>query len=230
MVNTLQRDWDALSEKIGYCFSDRSLLQQALTHPSASRLNYERLEFLGDAVLNAVISAQLYRTCMQANEGEMTIRRSQLVDTRSLVKITRTLGLPDYIIIAASEDLSNDRRLRALYSDVLEALVGAICLDGGYVAAERCLTAWFADLLASSVAAPLQKDAKTRLQEYCQKKQWPLPTYTLVEVQGPAHAQIFRMQCEVEGHAQQTTGQGGARRVAEQEAAAAYLHALEAAD
>lgn len=209
-----------LAKFLDYRFDDLNILQRALTHRSAGSRNNERLEFLGDALLGAVIAAELYARYPTAREGELSRLRSSLVRRESLAGLARGIELGDYLELGSGERKSGGHRRNSILADALEALFGAIYLDGGFAACRRCILALFAEKLAEVPDPNRLKDAKTRLQEYLQSRQLSLPEYTVVEVSGDAHAQSFRVQCTIGGIGiAPTVGEAGNRRHAEQEAA-----------
>jgi ribonuclease-3 len=217
----------ALAREIGHDFTDPALLQQALTHRSAGGANNERLEFLGDAVLGCVIAEELYRCFPQAREGELSRLRARLVRRDSLADIAGTLAVGRYLHLGTGERRSGGHQRDSILADAVEALFGAVYLDGGFEAARRCVLGQFATALASLPPVSELKDAKTRLQEHLQSRGLTLPEYTVVRESGQAHARTFRVQCSVEGvDATPTVGQGSSRRLAEQEAAGKMLALL----
>ncbi|MGB5438044.1 MAG: ribonuclease III [Gammaproteobacteria bacterium] len=212
----------ALLNKLGHEFADTTLLEQALTHCSAGSKNNERLEFLGDAVLDCVISDELFQRYPQAREGELSRLRASLVRRDSLAAVAQTLDIGQYLHLGTGERRSGGHHRDSILSDALEALLGAIYLDGGYAACRGCILGLFADLLDNPSTAAALKDAKTRLQEHLQAHHLALPEYRVIEVTGDAHDQFFRVECVV-GDSQPTQGQGRSRRFAEQGAAEQML-------
>ena len=218
----------ALARTIGHEFEDPALLQQALTHRSAGGANNERLEFLGDAVLGCVIAEELYSCFPQAREGELSRLRARLVRRDSLAGIAATLDIGQYLHLGTGERRSGGHHRDSILADAVEALFGAVYLDGGFREARRCILAQFAAGLAALPHVDELKDAKTRLQEYLQSRGQALPEYTVIDVSGKAHAQTFRVQCAIDGAAMAPTlGQATNRRQAEQEAAGKMLAQLE---
>ena len=210
----------ALEKSLDYRFDDLNILQQALTHRSAGSRNNERLEFLGDALLGAVVAGELYARYPGATEGELSRLRSSLVRRESLAGLARALDLGDYLELGSGERKSGGHRRNSILADALEAVFGAIYLDGGFSACRQCILALFAEKLAEAPDPDRLKDAKTRLQEYLQARQLSLPEYAVLEVSGDAHAQSFRVQCTVSDiEIPPTVGEAGNRRHAEQEAA-----------
>ena len=217
-----------LEESLGHEFSDRSLLQQALTHRSAGSHNNERLEFLGDAILGAVIAEDLYRRYPQAREGELSRLRSRLVRRESLTGIGHALDIGQYLSLGGGERRSGGHHRGSILSDAVEAVLGAVYLDSGFEACRDCILTLFNDRLASLSGIEFLKDAKTRLQEYLQSRQLALPEYAVVNESGRAHARSFQVTCTVVGvDLAPTQGQGSSRGDSEQEAAERMLAALE---
>jgi ribonuclease-3 len=225
----LIRDPDLLQKRLGYRFNDAKLLEQALTHRSAGSRNNERLEFLGDAILGGVIASELYRKFPSAKEGRLSRLRASLVRRESLADIAQALQLGDYLQLGAGERRSGGHRRNSIMSDALEALLGAIYLDGGYEPCSECICALFADKLGSLAETTVLKDPKTRLQEFLQAQHKALPNYTVLEVSGQSHAQMFRVECSVAG-VESSAGEGSSRRQAEQVAAENMLAQLMAGE
>jgi len=226
----LSKSTGLLEQFLGHEFTDRALLQQALTHRSAGSRNNERLEFLGDAVLGGVIAEDLYRRYPQAREGELSRLRSILVRRESLADIAHTLDVGQYLTLGAGERRSGGHHRDSILSDAVEALLGAIYLDSGFSACKACILALFEDKLAALSEVAFLKDAKTRLQEYLQSRQKALPEYAVASVSGQAHAQFFKVTCIISDvDVPPTSGQGGSRRHAEQQAAERMLAQLEVA-
>jgi ribonuclease-3 len=221
----LIRNPDLLQKRLGYRFNDATLLEQALTHRSAGSRNNERLEFLGDAILGGVIAGELYQRFPSAKEGRLSRLRASLVRRESLADIAQILQLGDYLQLGAGERKSGGHRRDSIMSDALEALLGALYLDGGYAPCCDCILDLFSDKLGALADATVLKDPKTRLQEFLQAQHKALPTYSVVEVSGQSHAQSFRIECSVAG-AEPSTGEGSSRRQAEQVAAESMLAQL----
>lgn len=216
----------ALQSRIGHVFDNEALFKDAMTHRSAKGDHNERLEFLGDAILGFVVAHALYERFPDEREGALTHLRSVLVNRNSLATLARELSLGDYLHLAPSEKRSGGFDRNSILSDALEALVAAIYLDGGMAAAERCVLSWFESRLNDPTLKDTKKDFKSQLQELCQSKRWPLPTYTLLQSEGKAHALTFTVRCEVAGHDHQVTKRAQTRRRAEQDAAAELLGIL----
>ncbi len=221
--NTFQR-----GDRIGHAFNDPGLLQQALTHRSAGTPNNERLEFLGDSIVNMMVAQALYLRWPKADEGALTRARAELVREGALAVIARSLELGDRLTLGPGEMKSGGHRRDSILADALEAVVAAIYLDAGFAACQAVVLPWFS---ASMEALPATgrpgKDPKTRLQEWLQARQKALPQYELVSESGDDHAKTFRVRCGVTEPAVSTEGEGASRRLAEQQAAAAALEQLD---
>ncbi len=211
----------------GHQFSDPELLQRALTHRSVGSRNNERMEFLGDAVLNCIAAEALFHQWPRADEGDLTRGRAALVRESSLAEIARRLQLGDKIALGPGELKSGGHRRESILADALEAVIGAIFLDAGFEAARRCVTAWLEAPLHGLAQGSVEKDAKTQLQEWLQARQLGLPEYTLVDTRGEEHCRIFRARCAVDALQLSGEGEGASRRLAEQAAAAILLHQCE---
>ena len=206
-----------LSKTQGYSFSDAHLLRQALTHRSAPGNSNERLEFLGDAVLDVVISESLFHSLPDAPEGDLSRLRASLVRDTSLAGIAADLGIGDYLVLGSGERKTGGHRRQSILADALEALFGAVYLDSDFDTVAALVRRVFGAKLADLPHADELRDPKTRLQEWMQARQMGLPDYELIDVSGKAHRQVFRASCQVEDR--MTTGTGTTRRNAEQEAA-----------
>lgn len=204
---------------LGYQFNNPHLLRMALTHRSHSMPHNERLEFLGDSLLNCVISARLYNTYPDLSEGELSRLRAHFVQEQALCKIAGELNLSPLLMLGEGEVKSGGAQRASILADTVEALVGAVYLDGGFDKTQ----AWVNDLFDKSFANidPLEisKDPKTLLQEYVQSKKIDLPIYTITTTHGQAHQQIFVVECKIAALGIQVEGEGSSRRNAEQAAA-----------
>jgi len=222
--------WPAawVRERLGYQPRDLALFRAALTHRSAPGENNERREFLGDAVLNLLIAHRLYDAFPRATEGELSRLRARLVSREPLAEIALSLGVGDTLQLGSGELRSGGFRRQSILADALEALCGAVFLDGGLAAVEPLVTQLFAARIAALPDPEALKDAKTRLQEHLQSRSLTLPRYAILGVEGEDHAQIFRVSCEVPGLALRVEGVGSSRRRAEQQAAARMLEAIAA--
>lgn len=220
----------ALIERLGHQFADATLLEAALTHRSARGAHNERLEFLGDAVLGLVVADELYRRRPQLREGELTRARAALVRAESLAAVGTELGVGELLNLGEGELKSGGYRRASILGDAVEALVGAVYLDGGFDAARAAVVRIFDSRFDESPLAGEPKDAKTRLQEWLQGRGHDRPEYPLLETSGPDHEQRFRVACEVPLLQLRAEACGDSRRRAEQAAAAAVLEQLEQRD
>lgn len=212
-------DYGPLQRKLGYTFVQASLLQQALTHRSHSAPHNERVEFLGDSVLNCCIAYELYQRFGELREGELSRLRANLVRQEALAELAQDLDLGSYLLLGEGEMKSGGFRRPSILADALEALFGAVFLDSGFAAAEAVIRRLYASSLERLDPQTLGKDPKTLLQELLQARKIPLPQYTVVATQGAAHKQMFEVECQIPKLAIRTTGHGTSRRIAEQEAA-----------
>lgn len=212
---------DTLGKRLNYQFANPLLLDNALTHRSAGSRNNERLEFLGDAVLNFVIASELYARFPEAAEGELSRLRASLVKQDTLAILARSADLGSRLKLGSGELKSGGHRRDSILADALEAVLGAVYLDGGFDACRQLIQALYQERLDSLPTATSLTDPKTRLQEYLQSRRMPLPMYDVVEVSGEAHAQTFTVECRFErgGKSEITRGIGSSRRRAEQDAA-----------
>lgn len=209
-----------------YRFHDPALLQQALTHRSLGALNNERLEFLGDGLINFIVGAALYAAQPKAEEGALSRLRASLVCEESLAKIARGLELGDVLRLGESELKSGGYTRDSILADGLEALVGAVYIDGGFEAAREVCQRLFAGMLANLPDAETLKDSKTKLQEWLQARSRPLPRYEVLAESGPAHAKRFSVRCQLNDAMLATEAEGSSRRGAEQDAAQKMLEKL----
>jgi ribonuclease-3 len=214
--------------RLGYAFRRPALLIQALTHRSHGPVNNERLEFVGDAVLNCVIAAALYERLPAVPEGDLSRIRAHLVNRDTLARLARALELGPRLRIGEGEQKSGGAGRPSIMADALEAIFGAVFLDGGFEAAREVIGTVFAGEFAALDPAALGKDPKTLLQEWLQARRIPVPEYVVIDTAGAAHAQTFTVECRVAALDLVTTGAGSSRRAAEQ-AAAARAHAQVAA-
>lgn len=218
-----------LKDQLDFEFSDEVLLAQAMTHRSAARINNERLEFLGDAVLDFVISEVVYRERPLADEGDLSRLRASLVRDSTLADLATAMGLGEHLILGSGEKKSGGHHRTSILADALEALFGAIYLDAGFRAADRVVRHVYAERLEHLPELDTLKDPKTRLQERLQADGHGLPEYVTEHVSGKAHQQCFEVSCRIDTIDQLTHGIGSSRRDAEQDAAANMLAALEEA-
>ncbi len=215
-----------LYSRLGYVFKDEDLLRRALSHRSAGRLNNERLEFLGDAVLGFLISEYLHQRFHDASEGELSRIRASLVQKTTLADVARELGLGPWLILGAGESKSGGARRESILADTMEAIICAVYLDAGLETCRERLLAWYGCRLEPDECGDTVKDAKTRLQEWLQARRQPLPVYVLSRVEGKDHRQVFHVACNVVMLNQPVNASAGTRREAEQLAAASVLSTL----
>jgi ribonuclease-3 len=210
---------ERLRQSIGYGFARPELLAQALTHRSHSAPHNERLEFLGDSVLNCVVAAELFERFGSLPEGDLSRMRARLVRQEALHQLAQNLGLGEYLRLGEGELKSGGSERPSILADAVEALVGAIFLDGGFAAAREAVLRLYEPLLTGLDPHALGKDPKTLLQELLQARQVALPQYSVVATRGVAHQQSFEVECLIPQLSVRTTGSGSSRRTAEQEAA-----------
>ena len=217
---------EKLAQHIGITFASPELLEMALRHRSAGNMNNERLEFLGDAVLNLVIANQLYTMHSKATEGELSRWRASLVREESLAVIARELDLGSYLVLGPGELKSGGFRRDSILADALEATIGAVYLDQGFDVAQSLLVRLFERMLQDLPDAASLKDPKTRLQEWLQGSKRELPSYEVTTIRGQAHKQVFEVTCTLSDTQQTAVGRGSSRRKAEQAAAESMFEAL----
>lgn len=215
-----------LTAGLGHDFADRTLLQTALTHRSFGVPNNERLEFIGDGVLNCVIAVALFRRYPDLPEGDLSRMRASLVRQDALHRLALTLDLGPALRLGEGELKSGGSQRPSILADALEALLGAIYLDAGFEAARQVIARLYLPLFNELNAGAVTKDAKTSLQEWLQGRKKPLPRYQVIEASGAAHEQRFVVACEIDNPPLRTIGEGSSRRLAEQAAAAVALKAL----
>lgn len=216
----------SVQTRIAYTFNQPALLQQALTHRSFSGNNNERLEFLGDGVLNFIIAHQLYNRFNKLAEGDLSRLRAQLVKEASLSEIAFSLNLGDVLKLGEGELKSAGWRRPSILADALEAIIGAVYLDGGFASAEAVVLKLYGDRLNTIDPKVIDKDPKSQLQEYLQSKKLDLPDYNVVLIEGEAHAQNFKVECIIKKLNITTQGEGSSRRIAEQQAAQLAMEKL----
>ncbi len=216
-----------LSKKLGYQFEDQQLLKMALSHRSTGSNNNERLEFLGDAILSLVIAEALYRRFPKADEGILSRLRANLVKGETLATLARKIDLGDYLLLGAGEMKSGGFRRDSILAGTMEALIGAVFLDGGEEKSHRLIFNIYHDELENISPEKVIKDPKTRLQEYLQSRKSTLPSYTIESIEGSDHDQVFIVKCNIEGLDEHVLGKGSSRRKAEQNAAARGLSLLQ---
>lgn len=215
-----------LESRIDYCFNNKLLLEKALTHRSYGPCHNERLEFLGDSILNFVISDALFKRFPESNEGELSRLRANLVRQSSLVDIAQGIGLSSHLRLGDGELKSGGSYRSSILANTVEALFGAVFLDSRFKKARDVILGIYEPFLESTISKTLIKDSKTLLQEYLQKRKLSLPSYTVVSAYGLAHAQQFEVRCDVSSLKVSTLGKGTTKRSAEQTAADLLLQAL----
>ncbi|MDR2196147.1 MAG: ribonuclease III [Gallionellaceae bacterium] len=223
-------DRDALCRRLGHVFTQPALLQRALTHRSHSQAHNERLEFLGDSVLNCSVARYLYDTYPELPEGDLSRLRANLVNQQTLFELAQTLDLGSFLLLGEGERKSAGAQRPSILADAVEALFGAIFLDGGFAAAQQAVLNLYVPYLDKTDVRTLGKDAKTLLQEYLQARKLALPTYNVLAVKGEAHAQLFQIECEIPQLKLAARGEGVSRRAAEQAAAEAVYAKLHTHD
>ena len=217
----------ALQQRLHHRFATPALLQRALTHRSFSADHNERLEFLGDSVLGLGVAHMLFEALGEGAEGDLSRLRAQLVRQDSLHHLALELGLPPLLRLGEGEMRSGGQRRPSILADALEAVIGAVYLDGGHAAADALIRRLFERAEISPAMSAAAKDAKTRLQEWLQGRKMHLPQYEVAQVLGAAHKQTFEVMCRITELGLEALGQGPSRRAAEQAAAAAMLRQLE---
>lgn len=213
-------------DRLGHRFADPALLRQALTHRSHSQPHNERLEFIGDAVLNCVIAEALFQRLPQHPEGDLSRLRARLVNQPSLEARARALDLGPHLLLGEGELRSGGAERASMLADALEGLIGGVFVDAGFEAARAVILRIFEPVLSQPDVFGAAKDAKTALQEWLQARRKPLPEYRVLDVGGEAHRQHFVVECRVAAYGVETRGQGLSRRTAEQQAAREALSAL----
>jgi ribonuclease-3 len=221
---------ESLQNRLGHSFAQPALLARALTHRSFSVEHNERLEFLGDSVLNMAVSVLLYQRFSGSDEGDLTRVRAHLVREESLHRAALTLGLPQVLRLSDGESRGGGAQRASILADALEALIGAAFLDGGFDAAQRVVRRLFGELIDGTEIDNWSKDAKTELQEWLQARRLAVPSYRIASTRGQAHAQTFELECVVSALGLAERGEGRSRRSAEQQAARRMLEVLKASD
>ncbi len=217
---------EQLQESLLYRFSKLDLLEQALTHRSAKGAHNERLEFLGDSVLGFIVASQLFKQFPKATEGQLTRLRSQLVKEKTLAEIAQELQLGELLRLGGGELKSGGYRRASILSDAVEAILGAIFLDGGIESAKATIKHLYQNRMNSLSLDKAVKDPKTRLQEWLQSRKQALPDYQVLREEGQDHNKIYWVSCEVESYSLKTEGNGSSRRKAEQKAAEKMMEQL----
>ncbi len=221
-----QQHIDQLLTRIAYQFSDQGLLKQALSHRSVGTPNNERLEFIGDSILNCTIAQALYQQLPKATEGDLSRIRADLVCETTLADIAREWDLGLSLFLGPGEIKNGGAQRPSILSDTVEALIGAISLDADMATAQASVLRWYGSRLASLKVGKPKKDAKTELQEAVQKKQVALPVYHVESIGGADHNQTFKVRCDIPNLLSEVFGEGTSRRKAEQAAAAKALQLL----
>jgi len=220
----------ALQRRLGHQFANESLLQRALTHRSFGAAHNERLEFLGDAVLNLAVSRLLFDRFGDSDEGDLTRVRAHLVREDSLHRAALALGLPEVLRLSEGEARGGGAMRASILADAMEAVIGAVFLEQGYEAALGVVQRLFGEVIQATEVESWSKDAKTELQEWLQARRLPVPAYRIAATRGEKHAQTFEVECAVPTLALVERGEGRSRRAAEQEAARRLLGVLKASD
>ena len=220
-------DLAELERRLGHAFADRELARQALTHRSFGTPHNERLEFLGDSLLNCAVATLLYERFPRLPEGDLSRLRAALVNQRSLAEVAADLGLGEKLRLGEGELKSGGFRRPSILADAVEALLGAIFLDAGFEAVRKAVALVLAEKIESAAEKPVDKDPKTALQEHLQGRGLALPRYSVQKTEGEAHEQTFVVECRVDDLGLAATGTGASRRAAEQAAAGDVLGQLE---
>ena len=218
----------SLLKKLAYSFNDVELLNEALTHRSYATKNNERLEFLGDGILNFVIADELFKQYPDVQEGDLSRLRATLVNKESLAEIAEQLNLGEVILLGTGELKSGGFRRPSILADAVESILGAVYSDGGFESCRDLIVRLYAKRLASPADLQSLKDPKTRLQELLQSRRFSLPEYQVVNITGQAHSQIFHVRCSIDKMNIKVDGEGKSRRKAEQVAAEKAILKVEA--
>ena len=215
----------SLEANLQYKFINQDLLDTALRHRSVGKISNERLEFLGDAVLNLIIAAELYNKYPNLREGQLSRLRSNLVRKETLAELAKGFAIGDFLYLGVGEKKTGGSGRASILADALEAIIGAIYLDSNINVCQQVILNWYTDRLTDLVSTS-QKDPKTILQEYVQAHKLPLPAYEVVATEGKVHKQIFHIACKVAGLDIAAQGQGLSKQEAEQNAAKEFLEQL----
>lgn len=224
MTLTVQK----IAQRLNYEFRNLGLLQHALSHRSAGKKSNERLEFLGDAVLNFVIAAELFNKHPKFEEGELSRLRAYFVNGEVLAELARELQIGEFIHLGIGEAKSGGEKRTSILADTMEAIIGAIYLDSGLPEARSIILHWYAQRL-KDIPSEAPKDHKTKLQEMLQALKFPLPSYNVITVEGEPHNQVFHIECKVHGISHTAVGVGPNKRKAEQNAAELFLAKIKSA-
>ncbi len=222
----MKNDLSKLMRSIGYTFKEEELLEVALSHRSLGKTNNERLEFLGDALVNFFVGEALFQTYPNYKEGRLSRTRAALVNGEHLASIAKSMSIGDYLRLGQGELKSGGFRRHSILADSLEAIVGAIYLDSDIESCRKVVLTWYGDQIECLGKTLSQKDPKTSLQEFLQANKIPLPEYEVVSVEGESHDQVFTVKCKVKGVDACTEGEARSRRKAEQIAAEKFLEIL----
>jgi len=222
-----RQDFEKLFKNLGYSFKDRDLLKAALTHRSVKAANNERLEFLGDSIVNFIIAEVLYSHYAHSKEGELTRYRSLLVKGETLAALAKELEIGQYLLLGTGELKTGGRNRESILADSLEAVIAGIYHDGGMDICRQCVLSWYGSRIEQLSEIRNSQDPKTQLQEFLQSRGQGLPIYTVVVVRGKAHEQIFVVSCKIKTLDKLIQAEGSSRRRAEQQAAAMMLRELE---
>ena len=224
---SIKPNFEKLQKTIDYQFNDISLLKQALTHRSAHHLHYERLEFLGDAILGSVIAKALYKQFPKANEGQLSRLRAFLVKEKALSELATDLGFSQYLILGSGELKSGGFRRASILSDAFEAIIGAVSLDSDYQTTQSYILNLYTNKLNQLSLEEAQKDPKTRLQEWLQARGISVPEYQVVASSGKDHAKSYRVSCKIDYQEILVEGSGSSRRKAEQDSACKAIERIQ---
>lgn len=222
-------DIEKISRKIEYTFKNEDFLLEALTHRSVGSTNNERLEFLGDSVLNFVVAEQLFVSLPKASEGDLSRLRASVVKKESLVEIAQFLQLGDFISLGGGELKSGGFRRESILADAVEAILGAVLRDAGFEECKKLVLRLCKTKIEQTIIEGPEKDSKTKLQEYLQSRRYRLPEYNVTDIKGKAHQQTFSVECFIKELKMKTNGIGRSRRIAEQEAAKVAIESIESA-
>jgi ribonuclease-3 len=222
----MNKDYKSLCDKLGYCFQQEALLKAALTHRSGKGLNNERLEYLGDSIVNFIIAEEIYRRCPGADEGEMSRLRALLVKGDTLAELAREFSVGEHLLLGTGELKTGGRGRDSILADAMEAIIAAIYLDAGMTVVQPLVVSWYETRLTDLNSITSLKDPKTQLQEYLQSRRLDLPLYEVSAIEGEAHAQTFIVECHVTSLKLITRADGPSRRKAEQKAAERMLQQL----
>lgn len=221
----MEKKLNNFGTSLGYHFKDKNLLELALSHRSSSKQSNERLEFLGDSLLNFIIAEELFKRYPDVNEGELSRLRANLVNGVTLAEIAKEFNIGEYLLLGAGEIKSGGTGRDSILADAVEAVIGAIYLDNGIGSCKEKVLNWFAARIANSDAVS-GKDSKTKLQELLQAMKLPLPNYKVAATDGKPHEQVFHVECNVKELNIVTHGIGASKRKAEQEAAELFLQEI----